>query len=907
MRQLLRRAWYAIRRCRIDEELAEEMAFHRAMTQREIEAHGVEPTEAAHATRRAFGSTALAVDQTHDVWVPPWLQGLGQDGRLALRTLFTNRLVSTVAILSLALGIGANTAIFSLVNSLLLRTLPVADPERLVTVSSDPTGFRVNYSYATFDQIRQHGQAFDGALASDVGGDFLAISGEAQSVYSDFVSGDFFSTLGVLALLGRTFTPSDDVAGGGPDGPVAVISYRLWQRRFGGAAGIVGRSLTIEHVPVTIVGVVPPTFLGVDVGQAYDLFLPIKTEPLIFPNKAWDADTVWLRIMLRLRRGQSLEAATAALRAVQPQIRAGSLPQTGGPAATAFLKDPLLLEPGAGRSELRQRFQRPLVTILVVVALVLLMACANIANLQLARGAARRHELSVRLALGASRWRLARQLLMDSVLLATIGATLGLVFAAWASRALVAQLSPGRIIAAVSVPVILDLSLDGRVLAFTAATMVATVILFGLVPALRATRVAPMDALKAHSRWAAEDMRAHVSSGLLVAQVAVSLLLVVAAGLFVRTFERLSRVSLGFDRDRVLSVMVTASTVPAADRNALFHSLVRAAAAVPGVARAGGSIGPPLTYNFVADVVATMPGTAPRPDRDTTMSEVIDITPGWLGAYGTVIRAGRDVDEHDTKATPPVMLVNEAFVRRLFPSRNLVGTTLALTAHDPPFGDQPWGLKTVIGVVGDAVYGSLREPVPPTIYYPLAQRDGPIGFSEYFIAVRSSTGSPVRLTRNVAAALTAVNPDIELTFRPLDDQVSASLTQDRVVALLSGFFGVLAVLLAALGLFGVTAYAVARRRAEIGIRMALGAGPAGIVRLVLGRVFLLVGLGVTLGAGVSLAASTFVSSLLYGVEPRDWGTLVGAAATLVAVGVVASWLPAYRAARIDPAEVLRET
>jgi putative ABC transport system permease protein len=289
------------------------------------------------------------------------------------------------------------------------------------------------------------------------------------------------------------------------------------------------------------------------------------------------------------------------------------------------------------------------------------------------------------------------------------------------------------------------------------------------------------------------------------------------------------------------------------------------------------------------------------------MSEVIDITPGWLGAYGTVIRASRDVDEHDTKATPPVMLVNEAFARRLFPGRNLVGTTLALTAHDPPFGDQPWGFKTVVGVVGDAVYGSLREPVPPTIYYPLAQRDGPIGFSEYFIAVRSSSGSPVRLTRSVAAALTAVNPDIELTFRPLADQVSASLTQDRLVALLSGFFGVLALLLAALGLFGVTAYAVARRRAEIGIRMALGAGPGSIVRLMLGRVFLLVGLGVTVGAGVSLAASTFVASLLYGVEPRDWGTLVSAAATLVAVGVVASWLPAYRATRIDPAAVLRET
>ena len=453
---------------------------------------------------------------------------------------------------------------------------------------------------------------------------------------------------------------------------------------------------------------------------------------------------------------------------------------------------------------------------------------------------------------------------------------------------------------------VLDLSLDGRVLAFTAATMITTAILFGLAPALRATHVAPTDALKAHGRGPTGDARAHVSNALVVVQVAVSLLLVIAAGLFVRTFERLTRVSLGFDRDHVLSVIVTAPTVPAADRNPFYHRLIRAAAAVPGAAQAGGSTNPPMTRVLVGDVVASVPGTEPRHDPGA-MSQLIDITPGWLEAYGTPIRAGRDFTNHDTNAAQPVILVNEAFVRRVFPSRNPIGTTFALTGHDPPFGDRPLGSKTVVGIVGDAVYGSIREPVQPTIYFPLAQWDGPIMLSVYFIAVRSLADSPVLLSRSVRAALTAVNPDLKLTFYPLADQVNESLAQDRLVAMLSGFFGGLALLLAGLGLYGVTAYAVNRRRAEIGIRMALGAAPASVVRLVLSRVTRLVGIGVVIGTGVSLWASKFVATLLYGLEPRDPITLVGAALVLGTVGVAAGWLPAYRASRIDPAEVLRES
>ena len=328
--------------------------------------------------------------------------------------------------------------------------------------------------------------------------------------------------------------------------------------------------------------------------------------------------------------------------------------------------------------------------------------------------------------------------------------------------------------------------------------------LFGLAPALRATRVAPIDALKEHSRSAAGDQQGTLSGGVIVAQVAVSLMLVVAAGLFVRTFERLGAVSLGFDRDRVLAITVTAPTIPAADRNSFYHRLVRAAAALPGVVAAGGSLNPPITI-FYAGERLSIPGAAPGPNADTT-SQFVFMIPGWLAAYGTPVRTGRDIDDRDTASALPVMLVNEAFVRKFFPGRNLIGTALALTVREPPLGNISLGSKTVVGIVGDAVYRSLREPVPPTIYFPLAQRDGPLLYTTFYLAVRSPTDSPSLLTRSVAAALTSVNPDLRLTFRPVSEQVEGLLAQDRLLARLSGFFGVLALLLAGVGLYGVTAY-----------------------------------------------------------------------------------------------------
>jgi putative ABC transport system permease protein len=528
------------------------------MTQRSIAERGVESVEASFAAQRALGSVALAQDQARDVWVPHGLQGIGQDLRLAIRSLRATRIVSAIAILSLGLGIGANTAIFSLVNSLILRTLPVVQPQRLVTLSSGTTVDQwgsQQFSYAIWEEIQRRAALFDGAFTW-AGAQFnLSQAGETQPVAGFVASGDFFATLGVPALLGRTFTTADDVRGGGPAGPVAVISYGFWQRRFGGSANVIGTPLVIGTTPYTIVGVTPPEFFGVEVGQAFDIAVPILSR---IPAGAKDPiidsrSTLGLRIVLRLKPGQSLEAAEATLRGLQPQIREGAMPEDFPQLKDSFLKEPLMLvSAAAGSSALRLRYQRPLLTILVVVALVLLVACANIANLLLARATARRHELSVRVALGASRWRLARQLLIESLVLSSLGAGVGLLFASWSSRLLLGQLSTS--VSRVS----LDLSLDWRMLSFTAAVTIATALLFGTIPALRAARSAPIDAMKEHGRGAAGDAGMSLSSGLIAAQIALSLVLLVAAGLFIRSFERIATRQLGFDKDRVLVVTVDA-------------------------------------------------------------------------------------------------------------------------------------------------------------------------------------------------------------------------------------------------------------------------------------------------------------------------------------------------------------
>ncbi|MEP6914185.1 MAG: ABC transporter permease [Acidobacteriota bacterium] len=813
---------------------------------------------------------------------------LSVDWRDAWRSLRAAPLITAIAVLSLGLGIGANTALFSILNSLVLKSLPVRDPGRLMLVDHG------SWTNPIWEEIRAHERDIsDGAFAWAAETFDLSSRGETDPVEGIWASGRLFEVLGVPAIIGRTFTSADDARGGGPDGPVAVISYDLWQRRFGGGAGVIGRTLVVERVPFTIIGVTPRGFFGPDVGRSYQVAIPIVTLPLV-GGKGGPLDgrsSWWLEIMLRLKPGQSEAQATAMLSALQPQIRAATLPaDLPAPEQPRYLSDPLkLLSAASGRSPLRSRYEAPLTAIMVVVGIVLLIACANIASLQLARGAARRRELTLRVALGASRFRIVRQLLAESLMLAGAGALLGLAVAGAGSRLVVAQLST------MANPVYLDLSFDWRVLGFTTLVTITTAVLFGLALAAGVRSIAPNEALKEHARGSS-DRRLGARQFLVVAQVALSLALVVGAGLFGRTFFALATRASGFERGSVLiaTVNVQKSGASAAARPELFERLRVAAAGVPAVRSAAVSFTTPVGDTGWNTGITVPPGsTLTRRERTAWINAV---SPEWFDTYGMRRVAGRDFDGRDKPGAPLAAIVNRAFVLRFL-------TGEAIGARFTQAGRNGTSYE-VVGVVEDAVYRSLRAEMAPTMFVPLAQQTdlGP----SISVGVRVAGGPPMAVARSLADALQREDPTAALSFHSLEDQVNASLTQERLVATLSAFFGGLALLLAGVGLYGVTAYAVNARRVEIGIRMALGATATGVVRMILRRVGWLVIAGVAIGGGLSVWASRYIAALLYGLQPFDPATFAGAALLLAAVGALAGWLPARRAARVDPMIALRD-
>jgi putative ABC transport system permease protein len=888
-----------LRRTRAESELAAELRDHLERRVTDLVRDGIAEPEARRLAMLELGGVEQLKEDCRDARGTRWAHDLAHDLRYGVRVLAQTPIFTAVAVLSLALGIGANSAIFSMVNGLLLRTLPVREPSRLVLLQGG------SWTNPIWEQVRDRRAAFaEQAAAWGTERFDLARGGQSEFVDGLYASGAYFETLGVRAILGRTFTPADDRRGGGPEGPVAVISYRWWQTRFGGAADIIGRPLSLNRARFTIVGVTPPGFLGPVVGRAFDVTVPLGTVDLFRdgPENALDSRSWWwLDIMLRLKPGQTIEGATRALRGLQPQIREATLPHDWRVQdLETYLRDGFtLVGAAAGPSELRKEYERPLLTLMAVVGLVLFIACANIANLLLARATARRHELAMRRALGASGFRLARQLLAESLLLSAAGAAIGLLFARWGTSLLVAQLSTFRAV------VTLDVPLDWRVLAFTAGVTITTALVFGIAPALGAARVDPNDALKQQGRSLTGDGRRGLATTLVIAQVALSLVLVVAAGLFVRTFAMLATVDTGFDRDPVLIVTVDAQhskTVPI-DRAAFFERLRKAAAAVPGVAHAGAAFLTPASGMGWNNSFEGL-DAADLPERERVVW-FNAVSAGYFKALGTVVLEGRDFTDVDRAGSPRVAIVNQAFARKYIKGPSALGKVF--TREGPP-GTQKTPLE-IVGVVEDAVYRSPREGKPPTIYLALPQSSAasgePVGPSVNIVVRAAGTGSPMLLSKSLADALTRMEPSLSLTFRPLAEQFDALFVRERLVAVLSAFFGGLALLMAAIGLYGVTAYAVSCRRTEIGVRMALGADAARVVRLVLGRVAWLVGAGVAVGLVLSLWASRFVSSLLYGIEARDAATLAGAAAVLAAIAALAAWLPARHAARIDPAEVLR--
>src|SRR4051812_1951824 len=822
------------------------------------------------------------------------------DLRDAFRALRSTPIVTAVAILSLALGIGANTAIFSLINALMLRSLPVKDPQRLVQVLS--AGQRPSWSNPMWGQIRERDrQIFDGAFAYSTPRFNPAAGGETQFVSGVMASGEYFDVLGVRAVIGRTFSPADDVRGGGPDGPVAVISDNFWRRHFGGAPDVVGKPIMLDRIQFTVIGVTPAEFTGLDQGNGFDVAVPLGTEPLIrgasesaMDQRSW----WWLRIIARLKHGDSLDRSLAALRTVQPQIREATLPLNSRPENVArYLNTPFTLRPAAnGPANLGRQYRDPLLLIMGIVALVLVIACANIANLLLARANARRHELSVRVALGASRWRIARQLLVESTLLSAAGAVLGLAFARWGAALLVREFSVD------GPPLTLDVGIDWLVLGFTALVAMTTALLFGTVPAMRATRVQPNDALKEHGRAIVGESRFGFGSLMVILQVALSLVLVVGAGLFVRTFTSLNHVRLGFNPDPLLIVDMNAkrSSVAAENRPDLWERMRQAALAVPGVQSAALQNITPLTFGGWNTLIESPPGLSLGEDQ--RLVNVNAVSRDWFATQSIPFVAGRDFTDRDSKGAPHAIVVNEALVKKYFGGGNAIGKTLREIARP----GVPAPDLHIVGIVGDAVYLPLKEPIPPTMYQHVPQVEGGPPGPGIDMSVRAAGTSPAMLSRSIADAVQRVDKDVTFTFRVYKQAIRANTVQERMVAMLSGFFGALALLLAALGLYGVMTYAVGRRRTEIGIRMALGAAPSAAVRLILQRATVLVMIGIVLGAGLSIWAARFATPLVFGVQPRDPATLAGAAAILAVIGALAGWLPARRASRIDPAQVLRE-
>lgn len=830
--------------------------------------------------------------------------GLREDLRIALRVLRATPVISTVAVLSLALGIGANTAIFSIADSVLLRPLPVERPERLVVVLSQPPGNAVSvsaWSNPVWEQIREHrhelfATAF--AYSARISRFNLAPTGQADLVDGLWVSGDYFEGLGVPPLLGRTLTPEDDQRGGGANGPSAVISHDLWQRRFGSAADIVGRSLTIDRVPFTIVGIMPAGFFGSDVGTRFDIAAPLGTESLMRGRDSYldRPTTSWLAIMARLKDGQQPSQAASALVALLPHIRDVTMPQgISAESQARYLSAPVTVESAAiGTSNMRTRYRQPLVVLLAVVSLVLIIACANIANLQAARAVARRHEFSVRLALGASRWRLTRQMIVESLVLATLGALLGLVLAQWMSGLLVRQLTTHANTVFVSTPV------DGRVLGFTAIVAIASAMLFGTLPAWFSFRVEPAGALRMQGRNATGPNQRGPAALLVAVQLALSLMLVITAGLMARTFASVANRDLGFDRESVLLTQLdlrNTSVAPVA-RNAFYAAVSEAVAAVPGVAGAAVSDITPISGSLVDTYVEVENKPSSTAVQNIAFQNVV--TPGWFGTYGTSMLSGRDFDARDHASATLVVIVNETFARRFMASTLPLGHRIRKGA---PGRQGPW--LEVVAIVADAAYRSVREPLPPTIYLPLAQMKEPPVIMR--LNVRAADGPPARLTTSVGAAIAQLDPNVVTTFTPLKQQVEAALVQERMLAMLSGFFGALAIVLATLGLYGTAWYAVIRRRRELGIRLALGATPASLRRLVLSHAALLVTVGVAAGVAGSVWTSKFLTALLYGVEPFDSATVAVAVIILVLVGLAATWIPATRASQILPADVLRDS
>ncbi|HEX6808212.1 MAG TPA: ABC transporter permease [Gemmatimonadaceae bacterium] len=897
----LRRLVNTVRARAISRELEREVSFHLAEREDELVQRGMPRVEASREARRLFGNRTLHVERTRERDVLGWLDSVLADVRYGVRSLIANPGFTVVAILSLALGIGANVAIFSLTDALVLRSLPVRDPEQLLVVTSRDKG-PANPTFQgipivtnpMWEEIRDHTHVFSSVFAYEQRRFDLSNGGLVRHTSGALASGAFFKTLGVQPVAGRLFVDGDDVRG---YGGIAVVSGGFAAREFGTASSAVGRTLSINGHPMEIIGVSDPRFFGVDVGTKADVFVPLCTLDLIDGKGTLDSRMRWFaKVIGRPAPGLTLAAVRARLAAASPMIQDAVAPTDGSSRGRSRFRDRVISVRPASEvaSGLRAQYEQPLALLMAAVAVVLLIACMNIANLLVARAARRAHELAIRLSLGASRARLVRQLLTESALLAVAGAVLGACVARWADRLIVAWISTRQD------PASLDLTFDWRVVAFAAILALGTVLVFGVAPALRATRVDPHAAMKAGGRGVAAGRRQRMSRPLVAAQLALSLALIAGAGLLVETFRNLNAVDPGFRPDGVVLVQADFSrAVTDSGRTiAVEREALQAMRSIPGVRSASGSMLTSMGHLSWNNIIFA-PGSSERDGADSA-ANFNEVTEDFFGTTGTRLLAGRAFTATDGDRSDIVAIVNRAFARRFFGVDNPVGLSFRTPAGDsttPPY--------QIVGVVGDTKYASLDEVPDPIVYLPLGSKAGLVGYTSLTYEVRTDLGADaiVRATRD---AMARVNPAIEFDVTTFSSQISATLARPRLLAILSSFFGVLALALAVIGLYGTLAYDVARRRNEIGIRMALGAAWRDVVRLVVrdaGRVVLA---GIVVGEGLALASARLLASFLYRIAPQDVATLCSATLVLAITALIATMVPAWRAVRVEPSEALRD-
>lgn len=900
LRELARRLHMLLHRRQFDDDLEEEMRLHLDLRQQEQLASGMTAPDATAAARRCFGNPTVLREKSHTAWGWEWFEHFLQDINYGIRGMFRSPGITLVALLSLALGIGANTAIFSLTDAVLLKSLPVNDPAQLVLFGngldegiSDGFPNRWLFSYPFYREMQKRNHVFSGVAAAfsmtnRVHG-FVQGRRDSEPMSVQLVSGTYFPMLGVRAIVGRALYEDDDRTQGGH--PVAMVSYAWWAQNLARDPSVLTKKLTIGSTSFSIVGVAPPEFFGTKVGEAPDIWIPLSMQKEVPPGFDGYNDDMFesLHLMARLKPGVTAPEANADVNLLYPQILRGF---SGAPLTQDNLQklDKTRVELNSlsnGFSRLRYQFSEPLEILMVVVGLVLLVACANIANLLLARSTARTRELALRQVLGAGRSRLIRQLLTESLALALAGGTLGVLFASAASHLLLRMVSDGRIL------LHLNVALDLRVLFFTLCVTLFTALLVGTMPAFRATRVNLSDSLKDGRSLSSTSSRGPLAKVLVVSQVALSLVLLVGAGLFVRSLLNLANVDTGFNKENVLRLRVDPSSAGYVEDTRLFNlyqQIEQRVSALPGVRAVSFSIFAfnEGTWNNSIWVQGYLAG-----HRETDVHHNA-VGNGYFAAMGIPLLAGRAFGPQDSATSPKVGIIGETTARTMFPAGSPIGQHYGR-------GPQNAGEIEVIGVAKDVKYNSLDESPQPGDYLPYSQN------------IRYLNDFEVRYVGDSAAIVTAVRQSIHdvNSSLPVSDvitlheQVARSITNQRLVAQLTSFFGGLAVFLSCIGIYGLMSYIVLRRTNEIGVRMALGAARAQVLWMVIRESLWLVALGILMGVPAALASERLVSTMLFGLRPNDPLTLLAGVAMLLAVATLAGYLPAHRASRLDPMIALR--